>query len=202
MAPFPVDLDANDPYNNHFVTQSILSNSLEASYENTLTQLATFRFSSLLPGYASVNASGLGDAGSVSVNTANGRVYGGFGGNANPIPSTPLVFGWLYSSGSSTTPDFLNLYNNLGSASNGNIRAQAIDNFMSGASGNLSGCVDWFCIGHTYSYGTGNAFEIGVGLSINIKGANTKYSPSGSVTVSEPIWAIPGSTASKEDKSQ
>jgi hypothetical protein len=188
------DYDPSDPYGQHFATQDYMANSLEATYENTLIKFATFRISSLLPDYVSGNASAGAGAVGAAVNTSNGRTYSGGGGNFNPIPSASIVVGWVFS------PDYKSFdYNSLGSSASGSMNGRTVDNYLNGASLGGSYCVDIYCAGGSYSFGSGGAFEIGLSTPL-IKNPGIKIDGSISTGVLTPVGSIPGGRAYYESQ--
>ncbi|WP_415869056.1 hemagglutinin repeat-containing protein [Burkholderia ubonensis] len=125
------------------------------------------------PDYVAVNGSGLGLAGSISLNLHNGQIYVGAGGSVPVAPGASVTFGFV--------PSNYGLPNA--------VQGDNTDQLLAGGSYSAAGCAYGVCLGGNHAIGGATAVEVGLGLGVPTKGIS--LGGSAGTGVSLPVFKLP-----------
>lgn len=125
------------------------------------------------PDYVAVNGSGLGLAGSISLNLHNGQIYVGAGGSVPVAPGASVTFGFV--------PSNYGLPNA--------VQGDNTDQLLAGGSYSAAACAYGVCLGGNHAIGGATAVEVGLGLGAPTKGIS--LGGSAGTGVSLPVFKLP-----------
>lgn len=125
------------------------------------------------PDYVAVNGSGLGLAGSISLNLHNGQIYVGAGGSVPVAPGASVTFGFV--------PSNYGLPNA--------VQGDNTDQLLAGGSYSAAACAYGVCLGGNHAIGGATAVEVSLGLGAPTKGIS--LGGSAGTGVSLPVFKLP-----------